>query len=361
MYDIDEDELENITFSYVPYSDSSDVTPCNQEEIKFFDGHFVPAFYTIMFILGLLGNGLVMVVMLFQHTHKLHSTDMFILHLAVADILLVVTLPFWAVQATSGWIFGDVSCKIVASVFKVNFYAGSFLLACISVDRYLSIVFAVQIFKKNRLHLVHWGCLIVWGICVLCCIPDAFFYSVNFEARTNMTECEPYFPAERSKKWKATMAFLYHFFGFLLPFAGMLYCYSHIAYTLLRTQTFKKHKALRLIVAVVVAFFLCWAPYNLVALLDTLSMLDSFHGNCSFQQNIDIALSITSGLCYFHSCLNPVLYVFIGEKFRSDLGELLVRTRLCPHLAARYVKNRLPSTRSSTWSEYGDTSLSGVY
>nr|DBA16065.1 TPA: hypothetical protein GDO54_003499 [Pyxicephalus adspersus] len=354
------DDLENITFGYSPYSDSEDVVPCNQEETKFFDERFVPTFYSIMFILGLVGNSLVIVVMLSQRTQKIQSTDMFILHLAVADILLAVTLPFWAVQATSGWIFGGAFCKIVASVFKINFYAGTFLLTCISFDRYLSIVFAVQIYKKHRLHVVHWSCLAIWCSCILLCIPDAFYYSVNFEARTNMTECEPYFPPSTSKNWKASMAFLYHTLGFLLPFSGMLFCYSHIVVTLLKSQGFRKHKALRLIIAVVMAFFLCWTPYNIVALLDTLNMLGSFESNCSFQKNTDIALSITSGLCYFHSCLNPVLYVFIGEKFRRNLAELLARTKLCPHLVAKYVR-RLPSTRSSTWSESGDTSLSGIY
>lgn len=352
-------DYENITFTWASYSESQDVAPCKQEESKVFNRHFVPTFYSILFILGLLGNGLVIVVTLTQRNQKIQSTDIFILHLAVADILLTITLPFWAVQATYGWIFGEAFCKIVASVFKINFYAGTFLLVFISLDRYISIVFAVQIYKKTRLHYVHWSCLAVWCICIAFCIPDAMYYSVNYESRTYMTECGPYFPPSTSKTWKASLAFLYHFCGFLIPFAGMLYCYSHIVVTLLRSKGFKKHKALRLIIAIVVAFFLCWTPYNVTVLLDTLSMLESFEGNCSFEKNIDIALSITSGFCYFHSCLNPVLYVFIGEKFRSNLAELLVHTRLCPNLAAPYI--RRPSTRSSTWSESGDTSMSGIY
>lgn len=352
--------MENSSFPYPVYSDSYDVSPCTQEETKFFDGRFVPAFYSIVFILGLLGNSLVMLVMLSQR--KLDATDMVILHLAVADILLAVTLPFWAVQATYGWIFGNFSCKIVASVFKINFYADTCLLTCISIDRYISIVFAVQILKSSRLRFIRWSCFIIWFVCILLCITDAYYYSASFESRTNMTECEPNFPPDTSKTWKASMAFLYHIFGFLLPFFGMLYCYSHIAFTLLNnTQGFKKEKVIRLIFAIVVTFFLCWTPYCVVALLDTLSMLGCFNSNCNFQQNIDIALSITAGLCYFHSCLNPVLYVFIGQKFRSNLAELLVRARLFPQLAARFVKKQPSSTRSSTWSDSGDTASSGVY
>ncbi|XP_068099121.1 C-X-C chemokine receptor type 3 [Hyperolius riggenbachi] len=363
MMDAMEDEMsydENTTFKYIPYFDDDDYTPCSHEEIKLFDQHFVPVFYSLLFIFGLLGNGLVMVVMLGTR-QKLQSTDMFILHLAVADILLATTLPFWAVQATFGWIFGEAVCKIVFSIFKINFYAGTFLLACISCDRYLSIVFAVQIYKKQRQKLVHWSCLVVWSLCTLLSIPDLIYYTVTFEPRTNMTECQADFPIGTSTAWKASLAFLYHILGFLLPLIGMLFCYIHIVITLLKSQGFKRHKALRLIVAVVVAFFLCWTPYNIVAFMDTIRMLGGLDGKCKVLQNIDIALSITSGLCYFHSCLNPLLYVFIGAKFRNNLAELLSRARVSPRWVPGVSKSRPSSTKSFTWSESGDTSLSGIY
>ncbi|KAM9299472.1 C-X-C chemokine receptor type 3-like [Gastrophryne carolinensis] len=357
----DEENYENITFPpYSPYSDDTDDnSPCTQEKARIFDENFVPSFYTLLSISGILGNGLVMVVLL-SNKQKIQSTNVFILHLAASDILLAITLPFWAVQATFGWIFGEIWCKIIASFFKVNFYAGTFLLTCISCDRYLSIVFAVQIYKKHRLHLVYWSCLIVWIFSFFLCIPDAIYYSATFDARTNTTECQAFFPLTLSKSWKAGMAFLYHIVGFLLPFAGMLFCYSHIVITLLRSQGFKKHKALRLIIAVVVAFFLCWTPYNIVALVDTINMLNDTKSTCGFNDQIDIALSITSGLCYFHSCLNPVLYAFIAVNFRSNLAELLSRWGLCSHFVARNIKRGQSSTKSFTWSESGDTSFSGI-
>ncbi|XP_075047298.1 C-X-C chemokine receptor type 3-like [Mixophyes fleayi] len=353
-------DIENNTYGYSAYSDSEDVIPCSQEENKSFDQSFLPVLYSLLFLLGILGNGLIMVVML-PNRRKLQSTDMFILHLALADILLVATLPFWAVQTTNGWIFGEAVCKIVASIFKINFYAGTFLLTCISCDRYLSIVFAVQIYKKNRMDLVHWSCFLVWCLCFLLSVPDAMYYSVLIEPRINMTVCEPFFPIETSVSWKLALTFLFHFLGFLLPLGGMLLFYSHIIITLLKSQGFKKQRALRLIISVVVAFFLCWTPYNVVAFLDTLKTLNALKNSCNLENKIDIALSVTSGLCYFHCCLNPVLYAFFGVKFKSNLAELFNRTRLCPRFVARYVKRRQPSTRSSTWSESGDTSLSGVY
>uniref|UniRef100_A0A8C5QVG5 C-X-C chemokine receptor type 3 n=1 Tax=Leptobrachium leishanense TaxID=445787 RepID=A0A8C5QVG5_9ANUR len=345
--------------SYDTYSDSTDVIPCNQEESKVFDRHFLPTLYSLLFLLGLAGNILVMFVLL-RNKRKLQSTDIFILHLSVADILLVLTLPFWASQAVNGWLFGSIWCKIVGSLFKVNFYAGIFLLACISWDRYLSVVYAVQMFKKHRSDLIHWICLVVWCVCIALCIPDALYFDAVLEYRTNITECQPNFPDASSRTWKVALTLIFHIVGFLLPFCGMLYCYSHIFLTLLRSHGFKKQRALQVVVAVVVAFFLCWTPYNVVAFINTLQMLDIVSSSCSLDKNIDNALSVTSGLCYFHCCLNPFLYVFIGVKFKNYFIDLLRQAScICPQFMERYVK-RQPSARSSTWSESGDTSLSKI-
>ncbi|KAM8927773.1 C-X-C chemokine receptor type 3-like [Pelodytes ibericus] len=340
------------------YSASSDdYSPCSQEESKIFDQSFVPAFYSLLFLFGITGNVLVLFLLL-QNKRKLQSTDIFILHLAVADILLVLTLPFWAVQAVSGWHIGGMMCKIVGSLFKVNFYAGIFLLACISCDRYLSVVYAVQMFKKHRSNLIHWTCLVVWVLCIVLCIPDALYFDAVYEYRTNMTECQPSFPPSSSRTWKIIMTFMFNIVGFLLPLFGMVYCYAHIFLTLLKSQGSKKQRALHVIIAVVVAFFLCWTPYNLVAFGDALIMLEAVSNDCQLKKNIDNALSVTSGLCYLHCCLNPLLYVFIGAKFKKYFLEFLSRAScMSPGITKRYVNGR-STARSSTWSESGDTSLS---
>ncbi|XP_075695095.1 C-X-C chemokine receptor type 3-like [Rhinoderma darwinii] len=360
IIDMSNIDYENMTFSYSAFSDSGEYEICFNEENKIFDQIFLPTFYSILFAAGILGNGLVMLVML-TNKQKMQSTDVFIFHLALADMLLVLTLPFWATQATVSWIFGEALCKIVASLFKVNFYAGTFLLACISFDRYLSIVYAVQIYRKHRTNRVHWNCFAVWSLCIILCIPDALYYSVSFESRVNMSLCEPLFPEKQSRTLKVMMTLLFQIGVFLLPLIGMLFCYSHIIITLLKSQGFKKQKAMRLIIAVVVAFFLCWTPYNIVAFIDMLTLLDVVKYDCIVTRNIDFALSVTSCICYLHCCLNPILYAFIGAKFKSNLFDLIGKTRLCPQFVAKQVKRRQTSSRSFTWSSSGDTTVSGIY
>ncbi|KAM4651142.1 C-X-C chemokine receptor type 3-like [Discoglossus pictus] len=360
IYDGDFDKLFENSSHFSDYSSPSDNSafqPCSQEETKAFDGHFFPPFYSLLCLFGMLGNMLVVVVLM-RNKRSLQSTEIFIMHLTLADILLVVTLPFWAVQAVSGWVFGDVLCKIMASVFKINFYAGIFLLTCISCDRYLSIVFAVQVYKKHRSHVVHWSCLLVWGLSVALSIPDIMFSQVVHEYRTNTTQCQLNFHPSNSKSWRIAMSFTYNVLGFLLPLCSMVYCYTHIIVTLLRSQGFKKHRALRVIIAVVVAFFLCWAPHNITALLDALVMLKILQISCAMERRIDIALSVTSGLCYFHCCLNPILYAFIGVKFKNKFIELMSQVGCLRSYIIEHFKK--PPAKSSTWSESGDTSQSMI-
>ncbi|XP_029433118.1 C-X-C chemokine receptor type 3 [Rhinatrema bivittatum] len=346
--------------SYYDYSNDTDnccLPPCTMYTIQTFEKVFLPIFYTLVFLLGLSGNLLVIAVML-TYKHTLAGTDTFILHLAIADILLVLTLPFWAVQAVSGWIFGDVLCKIIGSVFKINFYSSIFLLVCISFDRYLSIVHAVQMYKKHKIYLVHVSCLAVWSFCFLLSIPDLVLLQVMSEDRYNTTECLHNFSSTTAHYWKAVWRFLFHVVGFLLPLCAMGYCYVMIIRTLLRSQGFQKHKAIKVIVAVVVTFILCWAPYNVVLLTDTLVSLKVLNRTCDLDTQIDIGKSITSSLGYFHCCLNPFLYAFIGIKFRNNFLVLLSQIGC---IGREFMKKYLkPQRRNSTWSESGETSYSGI-
>ena len=45
--------------------------------------------------------------------------------------------------------------------------------------------------------------------------------------------------------------------------------------------------------------------------------------SCALSIKIDICFQVTQTVAFFHSCLNPVLYVFVGERFRRDLVKTL--------------------------------------
>ncbi|XP_029787491.1 C-X-C chemokine receptor type 2-like, partial [Suricata suricatta] len=112
-------------------------------------------------------------------------------------------------------------------------------------------------------------------------------------------------------------------FGFLLPLMVMLFCYGLTLRTLFEAHMGQKHRAMRVIFAVVLVFLLCWLPYNLVLVADTLMRLRVIKETCERRNDIGRALDATEILGFFHSCLNPIIYAFIGQKFRHGLLKIM--------------------------------------
>ena len=74
---------------------------------------------------------------------------------------------------------------------------------------------------------------------------------------------------------------------------------------------------MKVIVAVVIAFLLCWMPNHITQIIDVLMRADVIWFDCAMRTAVDQALTATNSLALLHSCINPVLYAFVGEKFRK--------------------------------------------
>ncbi|TMS10571.1 C-X-C chemokine receptor type 3.1 [Larimichthys crocea] len=337
---------------------------CDLQEGIQFEAMFIPILYWVAFVVGILGNGVLLGV-LFRSRKKWSVTDTFILHLGVADILLLLTLPLWAAQSAQkkGWTFGTPLCMITGSMFTINFYCGIFLLACISLDRYMSIVHATQMYSRKKSWVVQVSCLGVWFFSLLLSVPDWIFLEAVEDERRGITECIrnyiKFTTMEDGKQvlsdWRLASRSIYHLAGFLLPSAVLIFCYSRILWQLrCGTQGLEKQKAFRVIITVVVVFFLCWTPYNITLMVDTLHSGNSSE-TCGVRSSLEKAKAITSSVGYLHCSLNPILYAFVGVKFRRQLLDIL-RSLACKKTSAKF--QSAVSRRSSIWSESRDTSNS---
>ncbi|XP_056299738.1 C-X-C chemokine receptor type 3.1 [Pseudoliparis swirei] len=333
---------------------------CDPNEGGPFEAVFIPALYSVAFVVGILGNGVLLGV-LAQSRRTWSVTDTFILHLGVADVLLLVTLPLWAAQSVHGWTFGTPLCKITGAVFTINFYCGIFLLACISLDRYLSIVHATQMYSRRKPWVVHVSCLAVWLFSLLLSIPDWIFLdAVEDDRLNNQTQCvRNYlkFASVAVGDLRLASRLLFHIVGFLLPSVILIFCYSCILRRLrCGSQGLQKQKAFRVIVAVVAVFFLCWTPYNITLMVDTLHSGHSGEA-CRVRTSLETAKIITSSVGYLHCSLNPILYAFVGVKFRRQLLDIL-RSLGCKLKTSAKLQSVGTSRRSSIWSDSADTSNS---
>nr|XP_058938880.1 C-C chemokine receptor type 6 [Kogia breviceps] len=315
IYDANEDDFGLANSS--DYSLDVDSFLCSLQEVRKFSGLFVPLAYSLICVSGLLGNVLVVVTFAFYKKAK-SMTDVYLLNMAVADILFVLTLPFWAVNHAAGeWIFSNVMCKLTRGIYAVNFTCGMLLLTCISLDRYIAIVQATKSFRLRSRTLAHHKviCLVVWVVSILIS-SSTFMFNQKYKLQ-GVDVCEPrYHAVSEPIRWKLLMLGLQLLFGFFIPLVFMIFCYMFIVRTLMQAQNSKRHRAIRVIIAVVLVFLACQIPHNMVLLVTAVN-LGRTDRLCSSERLLGYTRNITEVLAFLHCCLNPVLYAFVGQKFRS--------------------------------------------
>ena len=299
----------------------------------------------VIFLLAVPGNLLVGWV-IGTSRQALTPSDVYLFHLTIADGLMALTLPFWAADMIKGWIFGDVMCKLLNIVIEANFYTSILFLACISIDRYLVIVHASESLR-SRQRMCSWIlCLAVWALGGALALPSLFNDATVLPGSQRMI-CSENFDLGRASAWRRATRMFRHLFGFLLPLCIMVTCYSITIVRLLRTRGFRKHRAMKVIIAVVVAFLLCWGPYNVAMIVDTFMRADVIAFDCAMRRSVTRALDITLSLALLHSCINPVLYAFVGEKFRSNMTQLLQRRTRSERLSGSKLSRSTSQTSDS--------------
>ncbi|XP_040214148.1 C-X-C chemokine receptor type 2-like [Rana temporaria] len=343
----DLDWLEDLfTDSPTPYYPSFDAAPCKSPENV--NKYIYVVIYSIVFILNVVGNSLVILV-IYQNKLKRSSTDVYLLNLAIADLLFAVTLPFWAAYKAHEWIFGIVMCKLVCILQEVNFYSGILLLACISVDRYLAIVHATEAVTQKR-HWVKYISICIWIFSLVIALPTIWFKAVFLTPRNGYV-CHEDIGGENTFRWKIIIRIGRHLAGFFIPLLIMLFCYGFTIKTLFQAKNNQKQRAMKVILAVVLAFLICWLPYNITVIVDSLLRTNYINETCEFRNRLDVALSVTEIFGYSHSCINPILYAFIGQKFRQSFLRILAsKGIISKEIVSRYGRS------SSVMSTSGNTS-----
>ncbi|XP_051986567.1 C-C chemokine receptor type 7-like [Xyrauchen texanus] len=284
---------------------------CEKMANRKFRAWFLPTIYTIICLLALMGNFLVILTYLYFKRLKT-MTDVYLLNLAMADLLFAISLPFWAASFMSKWHLGQYPCKAMFTIYKVSFFSGMFLLTCISVDRYFSITKAVSA-HRCRSNAVYYGqvsSLVTWVMAVTFSVPDLVFSEVNFNG-TCVANGKDY------EDYHVRMLVSQMVLGFILPAIVMGFCYICIIKTLIQAKNFERNKAFKVIIAVVAVFVFTQLPYNVVMGVTTQVTMDCHNDNSRLY-----AMDVTRAVAFLRCCVNPFLYAFIGIKFRNDLLKL---------------------------------------
>ncbi|XP_067396368.1 melanin-concentrating hormone receptor 1-like isoform X2 [Emydura macquarii macquarii] len=273
----------------------------------------LPVVYGLICGCGVLANGLVISLVL-SCKQKLVS-DLYILNLAVADLLFLVGMPFLIHQLLQerGWVFGDFLCRAVTTIDLNNQFTSVAIVTVLCVDRYVAVVYSSTVGQRRTLRctaLINAG---VWAASLALATPAMLYARVQ---RANQTElCLLDLPGPRSLYWYTLYQSLA---AFLLPLLVITVLYSltlhHLFRAMRRAQrrcSARSRRVTRTALAIIAAFLVCWTPFHVVQLLN----LKAAPSAASFYLN-----QLTICLSYAHSCVSPVLVLFCTEFFRERLA-----------------------------------------
>ncbi|XP_029462271.1 atypical chemokine receptor 3 [Rhinatrema bivittatum] len=281
-------------------------------------------FYIFIFVVGLLANSVVIWLTL-QAKITGYETHLYIFNLAIADLCVILTLPFWVVSMIqhNQWPMGEFICKIAHLVFSINLFGSIFFLACMSVDRYLSVVFFSGTSTYKRKIVRRCICFSVWLFALCVSLPDTYFLKTISLPATNETVCRPIYPEDSFKEWMIGMELVSVVLGFIIPFPVIAVFYCLLAKSISASNDQERNVSSKIIFSYVIVFLVCWLPYHGVVLLDIFSALFmSF--NCHMETFLYAALHITQCFSLIHCCINPILYSFINRNYRYELMKAFI-------------------------------------
>ncbi|XP_053196485.1 C5a anaphylatoxin chemotactic receptor 1-like [Scomber japonicus] len=273
-------------------------------------------FYGLVVLLGVPGNALVVWVTGFCMPRSV--TSIWFLNLALADLLCCLSLPLLMVPLAHDdhWHFGTLACTLVKGVFYLVMYCSILQLVLISLDRWMLVSRHVWCQNNRRPKLAGCLCAAVWCLALIGSIPQ-FVYTKEITAGEHKRECVKVYTIVSA--WLVTsFRFL---MGFFLPFLVIVvsHCvvYRRAESGLSRGRTCSK-RTLRVIIAVVLSFFLCWLPLHIVDFLLLVTPRRSIHS-----PNLYLAQVLALCLAYINSCINPLLYVCLGRSFKDSMTRSL--------------------------------------
>ncbi|XP_008108906.1 galanin receptor type 3 [Anolis carolinensis] len=283
-------------------------------------GIIVPVVFSLIFLVGTVGNGLVLAVLLRNGQVKYNTTNLFILNLAVADLCFILfCVPFQAtIYTLDGWLFGAFGCKAVHFFIYLTMYASSFTLAAVSVDRYLAIRYPLKSRDLRTSRNAALAIFMIWTLSLLFAGPYlSYFQIVQYQ---KVPICVPIWEDQRRK----ILDILTFVFGYVLPVVVVSLAYARTIKFLwtavdpierISESRKAKRRVTKMIIAVAVLFCLCWLPHHLV-------ILCFWFGYFPFNRATYACRLASHCLSYANSCLNPIVYALISKHFRKRFKQV---------------------------------------
>ncbi|XP_007548858.1 proteinase-activated receptor 1-like [Poecilia formosa] len=305
----------------------------------------MPSFYTLVCCISVPIN-LAAIVAFFKGIQPKKPAAIYMLNLASADLLFGLLLPFKISYHFMGndWIFGGLLCRVVTASFYWNMYCSVLLITCISVDRFLAVVYPIDSLAWRKTENTIKACVTMWVLSFAASVPLVIFDQTFYLKGLNITTCHDV-QLYTEIPWLKIYFIAICFSLFVLPFLVTVGSYTKVIWTLrsevrgLQGKSRKKTRAVVMILTVLVIFILCFMPTNCSLLVHHLlfgvSNIATKATDTSYQFYL-MFLCLGSLNCL----LDPLLYFFGSSQCQRQLSNMLCRSS---------TKGRLTSSSSDSY------------
>nr|XP_036230712.1 neuropeptide CCHamide-1 receptor [Bactrocera oleae] len=367
-------------------SSNSNVTAVNETPYVPYvmrpETYIVPVLFALIFIVGVLGNGTLIVVFLGVRQMR-NVPNTYILSLAIADLLLILTtVPLTStVYTVDSWPWGSFLCTSSEFIKDVSIGVSVFTLIALSGDRYFAIVDPLRKFHahgggKRATRMTIAIAVSIWLLAILCAMPALIGTNVKqleINSNKSFALCYP-FPQEWGAEYAKTMVLMRFLVYYAIPLCIIGAFYVLIARHLMYAasvpgemqgavrQVRARRKVAVTVLAFVVIFGICFMPYHIFMLWFYYwpTAQDDYNSFWHVLRIVGFCLS------FANSCANPVALYFVSGAFRKHFNRYLfcqgsgVRLKkrhphndtLCMHrdasLTSTASKRYYSSTRRST-------------
>ncbi|XP_075466335.1 neurotensin receptor type 1-like [Ascaphus truei] len=321
----------------------------------------IPAtiFYSLLFIFGILANGLSILTLIRNGRMKVSAVRFYLLSLAMADVLLMLTIPvtlyryFWQYYP---WALSDPVCKLYFMIRQVYCAVTSWTIIAFTSARYIAIchpMWSITGLRKSRMAYL---LAFIWFLSFLTTIPVAIVYGQTSacildytatspeEAVLDSTVCEmlepkPYIVYKSIMQTRSILFFvmplvtiiIFHVLIFhhlnvnhrqreKIGLTGTHWHFSSAHMNQPRSRPLSEKKARQLMGAVVIAFFLCNFPDTASSLMQI--YIDNWNAHV-YRVYTWLKTYLSLPLWYLNSALDPILFCVSSTSFRSACWETL--------------------------------------
>lgn len=319
----------------------------SEENKAFLQGHlltsFVPTVYTLVFVISVPLN-LIATVLFGCRIHPKKPAVVYMFNLACADLLFGLLLPFKISYRYHGnnWIYGSFLCRVVTAAFYCNMYCSVLLIMCISIDRFLAVVYPLKSLTWRSPQTASAVCVAMWVLALSGVVPLLTSEQTLYLSDLNITTCHDVQDPEIIHFYQIYFFPIYSTVFFFIPLIFTVVFYARIIQALAATNVdtrSKKTRAMIMTVLVLVLFVVCFTPTNIILIVHYVQLAHE-SSDRSYKAYL-LSLCVGTISC----CLDPLVYYFGSSQCQRQVVALL----RCQALARS--KSSSNGTRTSRWTD----------